>query len=388
MVTDHSDAGVAALFLFHQGHLQDGGGGVQIASHEYFETLRMAGLRLKPLEIPFDRRLWVRARRLLWPNPYRNFFNPWKVIQTIRGAQEEEAHFIFLNQRSLAPLAKLLRDVIPLSSKIVLLSHGLESVDYLHKLRADGFVPFARVIRRQVRLLGWQLVEESKQNIFLDHIFCLSPFDVEIERWLGARSVSYLPRTIMTRSINWQPHYGRLGFVGRVDHPPNAEGLILFLEALQKMAPPDVRLRVVGRPYAIGQAIARRFPVAEYLGVLSDRELEEEASTWTCFVHPLFCCARGCSTKLGVALGWNIPVVTTTYGCRGYTWREGRLPVAESPAGLVELALRMLDLEAARRARAEICKIARSGPTVAEVAELIRSSLSLPALIQRERFGP
>jgi glycosyltransferase involved in cell wall biosynthesis len=194
---------------------------------------------------------------------------------------------------------------------------------------------------------------------------------------LGAKNVTWLPRTIPANPLPWSPHSSRLGFVGTVDHSPNREGLILFLEAFEKIAPDSVRLRLVGGPETAAKAIAERFPLVEYLGRLSNEELEKEASTWSCFVHPLFCYSRGCSTKLAIALGWQIPVITTPAGCRGYTWHQGNLPLAETPESLAELALKMLVPEVANTTQQEISAIVSSAPTLNDVAAKVESCLSL-----------
>jgi hypothetical protein len=163
-----------------------------------------------------------------------------------------------------------------------------------------------------------------------------------------------------------------------MDHPPNRDGLVRFLEALEPLAPPMLEVRVVGGPPAAGAELAQRFRLVRYLGALSDEELDKEASTWVCFVHPLFYFARGCSMKLAVALSWQIPVVTTPAGCRGYRWREGSLPVADTPEALARLALRFADPGTAAAARKEVAAIARSAPTIDDVAALVCGALLSP----------
>jgi len=69
-----------------------------------------------------------------------------------------------------------------------------------------------------------------------------------------------------------------------------------------------------------------------------------------------------------MVIGWNLPVVTTTMGQRGYEWREGGLVIANEPERYAEECLRLLDLEAATAARGRVIEIARSSPTVGENA--------------------
>jgi hypothetical protein len=291
--------------------------------------------------------------------------------------ESTQSDFVFLNLVNLAPLAPLLRHRLAKRHRIVLLSHGLESVDFLFTVQSQaesGVAPPKRAERK----LGHQLFAERKHRRYIDHVFCLSPFEAEIERWLGARGVTWLPRTVPERlPLPWAPKPYRLGFVGTMDHPPNREGLLLFLKELERISPKGVELRVVGGPDRIGHDLSRRFQFVTYLGQLPDDKLEQEASSWACFVHPLFCYARGCSTKLAVALGWQIPIATTASGRRGYQWSKGSLPLVDTPEELVQTALRLSEPIAAVAAQKEVAAIARSAPKISEVAGMLRAALAL-----------
>jgi hypothetical protein len=369
--------GIPAVFVAHRNALSSAPGGAQVCTHEYLRTLRAAGLTLSIKIAEHDRRVLTRIRHRLRPWPYSAQWHAGLVEEVIATAHAAHARFIFLNFVNLAPLAALLRPRVETKCKIVLLSHGLESVDCLHALRARARSKPQTRSARMERRVGQQLFEESVQRLHIDHVFCLTPVETEIERWLGAKSVSWLPRTIPDRApLEWAPMSHRLGFVGTLDHRPNRDGLVQFLEALELIAPADFEVRVVGGPPSAGSRLAGRFRLLKYLGPLSDDELEKEASTWTCFVNPLFCYARGCSTKLAVALSWQIPVLTTPAGCRGYTWREGRLPLADTPESLAKLALRLADPAAAAPVQKQVEAIVRTAPTLDEVAALVRDSLS------------
>ena len=69
-----------------------------------------------------------------------------------------------------------------------------------------------------------------------------------------------------------------------------------------------------------------------------------------------------------MAVGWHLPVVTTTIGHRGYEWRQGGLVIANEPARYADECLRLLDSEAATAARDRVIEMARSSPTVEENA--------------------
>ncbi len=372
-----------AIFVAHPGAIGDAPGGLQICSHEYLRTLGAAGLATTVMIVPPSTPgLAARLRRRVAPRPYGVQWGADFPAAVAHAARD--AAFVFLNAVDLAPLAPALKPLLPDGCRLVLLSHGLESVDALHARRIEAR---AGVPRRRPGegLLGWLIDEEARQRTFFDAVVCLSPFEVEIERWLGARNVSWLPRTVPDRTpLDWQPAHHRLGFVGTMDHPPTTDGLWRFLEALEPIAPPDLEVRLVGGPVQAGAAFARRFRFARYLGALPGAALEAEAATWGCFVHPLFCYARGCSTKLAVALAWGVPIVTTTPGRRGYEWRDGTLPVADAPADLAALALRMLEPEAGAEARRRIGDVARSAPTLDEVAGRLAAALEIvPAGVRR-----
>jgi hypothetical protein len=155
------------------------------------------------------------------------------------------------------------------------------------------------------------------------------------------------------------------------------EGLLLFLQYLREMAPAGIRVRIVGGPDHIGHLLTSSFPIVDYLGPLSDEDLHREAGTWNCFVHPIFCYPRGCSTKLATAIGWQIPIVTTSSGQRGYSWGRGELVVADTPREFSELALKMMDMEVAREARNLVSGIAHSSPTLGSVGEKIALLLGI-----------
>ena len=360
----------AGLLVSHSRALSDAPGGLQICTQEYVRTLRAAGIDVTVATIAHDRRIATRIHRRLVPEPYAPQWRPSAVSDIVSSALRVNARLVFLNLVNLAPLALSLKPHLPADTRVVLLSHGLESVDFLHT------IPFNSRSRRLQSELGKRLLAERRQRVSIDHVFTLTAWEAEIERWLGARDVTPLPRTVTKRApLAWTPDASRLGFVGTLDHPPTRDGLEQFLAAFERLRSAALHVRVVGGPEASGRALADRFRSVRYLGPLDDSALESEASTWSAFVHPLFCFARGCSTKLAVALAWSIPVVTTAAGARGYVWREGVLPMADSPETLAQLACDMTDRSTAIRAREEVAAVARSCPTTEEVGRIVRRAL-------------
>jgi hypothetical protein len=365
------EATIPAIFVTSRNALSPAPGGIQLFTREQMNVLRCANFSLTVIAYDVDRRPATRLRRRLRPRPYANLLPPGLADEVAAARRDTASHFVFLNSTDLAPLAGPLRERMGSGEAvIVLLSVGLDSVDYLHTARARGDASAADALT-----LGRQFFAEAQQREAIDHVICLAPFEAEIERWLGARRVEWLPRTVPNQPLDWRPDPSRLGCVSTLNHPPNEEGLRLFLQEFAGLAPAGVRFRLVGGPASEGRALAARFAHVDYLGPLDEKALTAEAATWSCFVHPLFCYARGCSTKLAVALGWRLPIVTTAAGMRGYTWREGSVPCAEEPRELAALALRTLEPAAARAVRAQICVAARSAPTLAEVAARLREIL-------------
>jgi glycosyltransferase involved in cell wall biosynthesis len=377
-----STAAIPALLVSAAAYLKedDRPGGVQLCTQEYLRTLRAAGFKLRLVPYDADRRPWARLRRFLRPRPYQGIL-PTGLVERVAGQIGADCRYVFLNQVDLGPLAGRLSLLLPPGCRIVLLSHGLESVDYLHVLRSRGQkAPFEGLTGLDLKTLARKLVAETQHRLHIAHVFCLSSNEAEIERWLGAPRVDWLPRTIPACPLDWRPVGGRLGYVGTLNHPPNKEGLVLLLRALESSRAPGQRVRLVGGPPEVAKELSRSFTFVDYLGTLRDAELRLEASTWTCFLHPLFCYARGCSTKLAVALGWQVPVVTTPAGTRGYCWREGVLPMADTPEGMARLVARLEDPEVARDVKQAVEAVARSSPTLKEVAAKVRSALLTPEM--------
>jgi len=368
-------AGSAALgsgvFVSHALALGQAAGGLQLCTDEYVRTLRAAGVELTITPIDHDRRKLTRLVRRMSVQPYPSQWRSAAVRDIVVSARACRARFVFLNLVNLAPLAAALKPRLPADTEIVLLSHGLESVDFLHT------IPLQARSRRYEAELGRRLLDERRHRLSIDRAFCLSEWEANIERWLGARHVAAVPRTLPARQpLTWSPDPSKLGFVGTLDHPPTSDGLHQFLQAFESIAPAGCQLRVVGGPVSAGRALAGRFRVVEYLGPLSDPDLDREASTWSAFVHPMFCFARGCSTKLAVALAWSIPIATTLAGARGYVWHEGTLPMAESPEELARLACGLTDRTTALGTREAVAAVARSMPTVEEVGQIIHQALA------------
>jgi glycosyltransferase involved in cell wall biosynthesis len=367
-----------ALFVSFQGFLQNAKGGAQVCTNEYIDVIRAAGIDLTVLPFGLDRRPITRALRQLNSSPYFRAFEP-SLPSTVAGlVQQTPFDFVFLNQVSLATLASRIRPLLPEKCKIVVLSHGLESTDLLHFLRLRGQFPLrGRVRPTAASLLGSVLLAEAEVRTHVDIVCTLSPFDEDLEKWMGTRHAAWLPRVVKSNPLPWRPFGRRLGFVGTLDHSPNLEGLVAVLEALGERELAPFNVRVIGGPSEVGAWLAARYACVDYLGAIDDTALAHEAATWSAFLNPIFCQARGCSTKLAMALGWEIPIVTTPQGRRGYVWGKGELAEARTPHEFASLCMGLFDDEKAREAQEAVRLVTSTSPGVASVAQQLRGIVGL-----------
>ncbi|AOS45738.1 hypothetical protein Verru16b_02825 [Lacunisphaera limnophila] len=366
----------SAIFVTAQVALNAEGGGVQRCTHEYLTVLRAAGFKLHLTPYPFEHRLWVRVLRKIRPQPYRDAVPRGFADRIREAALTHQAGWILLNQSEAAPLALELADLRQAGCRIALLSHGVDSTDYIHVARIrEELHRGAPWNNRDNQWLGLTLFEEQRQHRNVDAVLCLSETDRVQEQWLGAGRVTVVPRVIGDRRLDWQPVAGRIGTVSTLTHEPNLEGLVLLGRELARTPVRGLRLRLVGSPQALGQELARQFPFVDYLGALSDAALAEEARTWCAFANPLFCYPRGCSTKLALPLEWRLPVATTRAGARGYHWDETLVPLVETPVELAALIRRLADPVEAGRQRPAVDNLALHSPRPEDVARLVQHAL-------------
>lgn len=369
-------AKLAAIFVSYSRFLEPGGGGVQICSREYIASLGAAGFELHFNAYDFTRGLVARIRGRLSPEVWHTK-EPAGLFERVVGSIiETGAQHVFFDHTAFADLSRRLRMRFPNVGQI-LLSHGAEGFDFCidqqtrRKTRTENRPrPVAE------RMLGRILLEQMEQRRWFNAVLTLSPFEVEIEKWLGSTKSLWLPRVISEVPLNGQPIDQRVGCVSTLDHTPNHEGLIDLFDQLQGNVPTEFRFRLVGAPSEKGNAIARRYSFVDYVGQLSNQDLRLEAATWCCFVHPLFLSAKGCSTKLAVALGWELPIATTEYGARGYRWNPRVLPLADSPVPLATLVLQRARRETFEAYRRETVQIGAMSPTISEIGAQIRQFLA------------
>ena len=359
-----------SLFVTLHSHLQPGGGGVQWCSREYHQTLVAAGLQPYVVTFEIDRSLRARFLRRFRPRPYTHRIPGGLGLKITAQAQQHGARWCFLNNTDALALAPILHARMP-SLHLVFLSHGAEITDVVNNLRLAP----ETAGREQTTpcWLGRLLQSEIAIRASLTGSVVISEPDLLIEKWLGSPAAVFLPRSIPRDPLLATGLPGRVGCVATLDHGPNLHGLRLFAEALGRHS--GVRLRLVGGPVDYGRCLASQHPIIDYLGPLDDAQLRAEAATWRAFVNPVFCPARGASTKVSTALGWGLPVLTTPDGARGYTWPSGTLPLSESPTALAALACELAEATNPAPSRAAAERLVHAAPTPAQTAAALTTFL-------------
>lgn len=343
---------------------------MQWCTREYIDTIKTAWNCVTMLPFGFDRRLSSRALRRLFPSPFRYLQQPSLVKEIVTTVHSLGIDCIFLNNMDAAVLAPGLR-AAGLKHKIVYLSHGVELTDVINNLRMNN--DFAASADRSSRWLGDLIKLEISIRSAVDAVVCISEEDRIFEYWLGAPKTVFLPRQVGRNNLELKPVQGRVGTVSTLDHGPNMDGIRQLAEQLDRIG--GVDLRLIGGPYQLGRDLQDRFRSISYLGRLTDAELEYEAATWGAFVNPIFCQARGASTKVATALGWGLPVLTTPQGARGYRWNRDTLPLSESVESLADVCrdAATAGFQSALSNRA--ATIANLAPSCDETATMLRDFL-------------
>ena len=266
--------------------------------------------------------------RRLFPSPNGSRFDRKTIKSLCAAIDDERVEFAFLNNVEALSLAPRIGQLRP-NCKLVYLSHGVELTDVVNNLRlTPEIIPR---VQRNSKWMGRLLLDEVRCRQYLFGTICISQEDMLFEQWLGSPKVMFLPRRISDDRISRSPLGRRIGCVSTLNHGPNLHGLRLLLEQLDRVG--EVSLRLVGGPVEVGADLAEKYDCLDYLGPLANDSLKREASTWWAFVNPIFCTARGASTKVATALGWGVPVLTTPQGKRGYNW-PASIPTYDSASSL------------------------------------------------------
>lgn len=359
-----------SLFISPQAFLKPSGGGVQWCTREFLQSLKNADLKPEILAYETPKKPWIRLLRKTIPIPFYGMVPSQFKKKTLRLATKQKPKYIFLNNNEAASIAPYLREN-GYDGKIIFLSHGVEITDVVNNLRLAPLC-LPAMYQRPI-WLGNLLKSEIRIRSALDGVFCVSETDLLFEQWLGSKKSIFLPRQIEKDKIKRAIISNRVGLVATLNHGPNLHGLEMLGKELAKQN--KIELRLVGSPVSDGKRLANKYRKITFLGPLSDQEAKEEAASWSAFINPIFCYARGVSTKVATALGWGLPVLTTPMGSRGYRWDEKGLPLCPTPQDLMIKIVQISNKKNNKVAVNATKKIVGMAPKPAEITGLIRKFL-------------
>lgn len=298
-------------------------GGVQICSQEFLKIIEATVDELHYFEVAYNRSLLFRLLHRLNLDNYISY-NPQQDAQKlIAFIKEKQLSHIFINKSELIRFSKIIKNELP-QVKVIIMSHGNDSGDFLGDL--TGIEPRFKGLKKYTGILklGLSLFTEAfYRKRYVDLVCTMSEEESAIEKWLGINHPFYIPRLIQKDSIiERHPIPNVFGYVGTLNHTPNIVALNQLFEQL-KSEDYSAEIRVVGQPKAIGENLAKQYPFVKYLGPLSDEALFEEVKKWSFFINPIFNYSRGASMKLAKAIEWEIPILTTIAGRRGYIITKG-----------------------------------------------------------------
>lgn len=351
-------------------------GGVQLCSQEFLEILNAVdNISLQEYYVPFTKNI---RQRILIKAGFENYSmydvekDKAALVSYIKNNQVE---IVFINMASLVRYAKPIKEAFGEKVKVILMSHGNHSGDFLHLISKPlKHVSMLKSFLNKIRL-GLLISTESLFRVkYLDGVIALSETEMQIENWFGAKASLFLPRRMASAFLLHKPVAGRVGFVGRLDHPPNLQGIEILMEA---SADSLIEIRLVGAPENIGNQLSKKYNQVNYLGELSDADLEKEVATWAILLNPVWWYSTGASTKLAKAISWGVPIVTTTAGMRGYKWNNGNLLVADTPQQMWKLIHQNANDTQIINANVEQTKtVASSGYSVKELAAMLEKLIS------------
>lgn len=318
-----------ALFLYNPSDLDAAiPGGVQICSRKFLEIIKLSSDELYYFEVNYSKSLLYRFLHKLNFDLYQAYEVKRYRNKLVSDLIEKNITHVFINKAELIRFSRLIKESnLPNKPKVIIMSHGNESGDLLGDLtnKSDGILKYAGILKLGIVLY----LESFYRKGYVDLVCTMSAEESAIEKWLGINKPFLIPQIIdQNVRIDRKPIAGVYGYVGTLDHAPNITALNLLLSALIKVQM-NIEIRIVGQPFEVGKMLASKYPFVRYLGSLTDDDLQKEIQNWSFFINPIFNYSRGASMKLAKAIEWEIPVITTLAGRRGYYWNDGYILQSE-----------------------------------------------------------
>ncbi len=373
---------IKAIFLTNKSSLHsEVTGGVQICSQEFYDVLDSSNrIELRPFYVNFTKRIKDRLAIKVGFENYSMYDVGAHEKQLLEFIEKESIEVVFINMASLVRFSKPIKERFRDRIKVVLLSHGNHSGDFLHLLNK----PISGRSRLKLILMRYRLgnllgTESLYRDKYVDAVIALSETEKQIEHWLGALNCLFFPRRLKANFIPYNPTPGRFGFVGRLDHPPNVLGVRRLLEEMDQLDNKgNIEIRLVGAPIKDGEQLAKGHDFVTYLGELSDRSLELEAETWSAFLNPVWWYSTGATTKIAKAISWGVPIISTVPGIRGYDFRDRNLIIVNGEREMVNAIMEIAENPIKSFREAENVKaIAQSSYTAQELSKQLLQMLKV-----------
>lgn len=206
---------------------------------------------------------------------------------------------------------------------------------------ARRMLDFERAAVRRFDRVVWVTAEDRA---------ALAEADENSAEWLPNSTVIPIAVDVQaSRPVAVTPSACRVTFVGGMHWPPNAEGIAWFARAVWPQvvaAVPQARLTVIGRQPPFDPAAAP-IPNLDAPGYVADfRPYLAETAV---FIVPLRA-GGGMRVKILEAWAWGLPVVATTLGAEGISYRPGEeLLVADDAAEFAAAVITLLNDPTRRR---------------------------------------
>ncbi|TAF74510.1 MAG: hypothetical protein EAZ53_09005 [Bacteroidetes bacterium] len=172
-------------------------GGVQICSQEFLEVVKLVSNKFVIHNVNISQNLFLKAKRKLKIDSYDLYDIEPDKNEILSIINKHEINYIFINKAELIKFSKIIKLTSPYSVKVVLMSHGNETGDFLHELTHihSKFSLFKK--SWQKLRLGLNLFLESYyRHRYIDLVCAMSEEEVAIEKWLGSKEIFFFPRLI------------------------------------------------------------------------------------------------------------------------------------------------------------------------------------------------
>ncbi|RZK26358.1 MAG: glycosyltransferase family 1 protein [Flavobacterium sp.] len=354
-------------------------GGVQICSQEFLNIVSIASGSVHLFEVGFSRKIAFRLLYKLNLDNYQSYDPSAYTNQLLKALAENNISHVFINKSELIRFSRSIKETFP-EIKIIIMSHGNSSGDLLGDLTAKKpvFSSFLNLLGKIK--LGMNLYTESWfRKRYIDFVCTMSEEENSIEKWLGINDPVFLPRLIGKGArIERNGSTNVFGYVGTLSHTPNISALYQLFDVLLN-SERKFEIRIVGQPANIGRELERKYPFVRYLGSLDEDSLIKEIENWSFFINPIFNYSRGASMKLAKAIEWEIPVITTVAGKRGYKWPTSlkMIETSNSPQDFADKMLNSIEPDFDLKAvQINISEIKKTSLTAEEIGTILRERLT------------